>query len=43
MVCEKCGERMRVKNSRPVGKNKREREHRCPKCGYRMFTTEQQI
>ena len=39
MVCEKCGERMRVQNTRMNGE-KREREYKCPKCGNKLYTVE---
>lgn len=39
MVCDKCGARMRVQNTR-LKTQEREREYKCPKCGNKTYTTE---
>jgi transcriptional regulator NrdR family protein len=40
MECERCGERMRVLESRPRTDGKRRRRRECIGCGWRKTTIE---
>ena len=43
MVCHKCGTKMRIVETRPGKNNRRYRQRRCPKCGYKIHTVEKAI